>query len=370
MDIEGAAYGFHVNEDENVIIISYEGPNSQGQEDLYVSVKNGESWSAPQHMGNAINSAGFEIGPFLSKSQDTLFFTSDGFGGEGGADIFYSVKNGGWTSWSAPINLGPKINSPKFDAYFVHSGRDCYWSSNRDNERSDIYHAVILDPPPLAVSCSVVDVSVFEGNDGVFELKLDGGAAPFTYAWSDNAMAGTQEVIVNEAGYEIGVTLSGLATGEYTVTVTDKAGQSAVATCFIEEPPKPLDPVTVVEYENLAFKHIFDYNKNKLSVKRGDLKKFVKEVADQLKDGRPSVTLRITSSASNVPTKTYGTNEKLTQIRAENMKYDLVEYFEKKFPGKVNVVIEENVVAGPEYEDDAINRSKYSPYQFVAIATE
>src|SRR5690606_11298484 len=115
LSIEGDFYGFHVNEEENVIIISHNGPNSLGEEDFYVSTKSGEEWSAPVHMGNIINSVGFEIAPFLSPSQDTLYFSSNGFGGQGNADIFSAVKQGSWTDWSAPINLGDRINSPKFD---------------------------------------------------------------------------------------------------------------------------------------------------------------------------------------------------------------------------------------------------------------
>src|SRR5690606_17000770 len=118
---------------------------------------------------------------------------------------------------------------------------------------------------------------------------------------------------------------------------------------------------------NLEFMHYFDYNKNKLTVKKGDLKQFVKDVEQQLEDGRPSVTINIYSSASYVPTKTYASNEKLSQIRAENMKYDLVNYFDQisTLKGKVNVVIVKAVVQGPEYEKDAVNKDKYRPYQYV-----
>ena len=58
--------------------------------------------------------------PFLSDNDDTLYFSSNGFGGFGDADIFYSLRNGNsWDSWSEPVNLGSVINSPKFDAYFT-----------------------------------------------------------------------------------------------------------------------------------------------------------------------------------------------------------------------------------------------------------
>jgi hypothetical protein len=73
-----------------------------------------------------------------------------------------------------------------------------------------------------------------------------------------------------------------------------------------------------------------------------------------------------------VPTKTYKTNEKLTQIRAENMKYDLIAHFENNdsFKGKVNIVIVTTLVQGPAYVKDFKNKNKYFPYQYVGLKTE
>ncbi len=355
LDIDGEFYGFHVSESGDVIIISYNGPESLGEEDLYVSTKTGNVWSEPIHMGTKVNSAGFEISPYLSSSQDTLFFSSNGMGGEGDADIFYAVKQGSWTNWSTPINLGDRINSPKFDAYFIYTGKYAYWSSNRDAELSDIFMIEILPPPPLTAFCTGVDATAYKGTDGSVDVTVEGGAPPFVFEWSNGAAAED---------------LLGVGKGEYFVKITDQVGQTFTATCFVDEPPMPIDPVLVQNYENYEFKHIFGYNKNKLSVKRGDLKGFVKHIERDLKDGRSSVTIRIVSSASKVPTQTYGTNEKLAQIRAENMKYDLLDHFKKKYADKINVVIERSVVDGPEYQDDAENISKYEPYQFVQLKTE
>lgn len=355
LSITGDFYGFHVNGKEDVIIISYNGPGSLGEEDLYVSLKAGNSWSVPMHMGNAINSTGFEISPFLNASQDTLFFSSNGMGGEGDADIFFSVKQGLWNQWSKPVNLGSLINSPKFDAYFSYSGSQAYWSSNRDSERSEIYMVHIFNPPPLEITCTTKDASEYKGNDGSIDLVVNSGAEPYSYAWSNGAT--TED-------------LQAVGKGDYEITVTDAIGQISMLTCSVDEPPMPIEPVTVTEYENIAMKHQFGYNKAKMAMNHGELKQFVKDIEAQLEDGRTSITIKIVSSASQVPTKTFGTNEKLAQARAENVKYDLVDHFNKKFAGKVNVVIEKTLVDGPMYEDDSANRSKYEPYQFVSLRTE
>jgi hypothetical protein len=358
MDIEGDFYGFHISEDGKVMFISYKGPGTIGEEDIYVSLKSETGWSAPQNIGTDINTTGYEMSPFLSKGMDTLFFSSNGHGGQGDADIFYSVKQGSWTSWGTPVNLGPKINSAKFDACFTYSGNQVYWSSNRESQLSDIYTAYFLPPPPLVASCSSTDASKYQAADGMIDGKVEGGVPPYTYSWSNGSS---------------GEDLISLVKGEYTLTVTDAWGKTATTTCSVNEPgPLELPVVTATTYKNLEFMHYFDYNKNKLSVDKGDLKRFVKEIEQQLKDGRPSITINIYSSASHVPTKTYESNEKLTQIRAENMKYDLVAHFEGKdqFKGKVNVVIVSAIVDGPEYVKDAVDTKKYKPYQFVGLKTE
>jgi hypothetical protein len=358
LDIEGDYYGFHISEDESVLLISYQGPGTVGEEDIYVSLRSGESWSAPMNIGSVINTPGFEMSPFLSKGKDTLFFSSNGHGGYGDADIFYSVRGNSWTDWSKPVNLGSKINSSKFDVCFSYSGNQVYWSSNRDTEKSDIYTAYLVFPPPIELSCSATNATFYQGSNGRIDLDLKGGAAPFTYAWSNGS---TEKNLV------------GVVKGEYSVVVTDSYGQTAIATCMVDEPaPVVFEPVDVSTWKNLEFMHYFDYNKNKLTVSRGDLKKFVKEVEAQLKDGREKITINVYSSASKVPTKTYETNENLTQIRAENMKYDLSTYFEskKEFAGKVNVVIVSAIVDGPDYTGDAKDVKKYRPYQFVGLKTE
>ncbi|MBI1836773.1 MAG: OmpA family protein [Flavobacteriia bacterium] len=223
LDIEGEYYGFHVNENESVIIISYKGPNSLGEEDLYYSKKDNGTWSNPIHMGNVINTPGFEISPFLTKGLDTLFFSSNGLGGEGDGDIFFAVRlDDSFTNWSAPKNLGNKINSPKFDAYFSITASTLYWSSNRDGEKSDIYTTTIIPRPKLFASAVGTDVTVYKGSDGKIDLTPKDGVGPYSYKWSNGD---TVEDPIN------------LVKGEYTVTVTDAINQTVDVTVFINEPP-------------------------------------------------------------------------------------------------------------------------------------
>jgi WD40-like Beta Propeller Repeat len=135
--------GFYMNPSFTILLMSMVKEDSFGKEDLYVSLKDSLGrWSNPINLGSTINTDGFEIAPFLSADEKKLYFTSDGHKGLGNADIFVAERlHDSWTTWSRPKNLGDKINSPKFDAYFSIHDSTCFFTSNRASTFSDIYQA-------------------------------------------------------------------------------------------------------------------------------------------------------------------------------------------------------------------------------------
>jgi len=157
--------GSYMNSTYDVLIISMEGKDSMGEEDLYVSFLTEKGkWSKPKSLGATINSAGFEISPFLSEDKRTLFFSTNGRIGYGDADIYMSQRlYDSWEVWSTPVNLGPNINSDKFDAYFSLRDSSAYYVSNKEEELSDIYTSKI--------SNEVVDYSQQQVNEIVKEAE-------------------------------------------------------------------------------------------------------------------------------------------------------------------------------------------------------
>lgn len=126
--------------------------------DLYVCLKlNDHEWSQPINLGSTINSAGNETSPFLSADGTTLYFATDGRPGYGDQDIFFSTRRGsGWTDWTAPVNLGPAVNTPGFEAYYtVPASHDyAYFVSNDGNQKDDIWRIRLHDdvkPKPVTL---------------------------------------------------------------------------------------------------------------------------------------------------------------------------------------------------------------------------
>ncbi len=139
--------GAYVSPDMKVIIFSMNGEESRGNEDLYISLKNAKGeWSKPRNLGSTINTSGFEMAPFLSPDKRRLYFSSNGHPGYGNADIFYSDRlYESWEVWSAPKNLGLKINSPAFESFFsIYHDTVAFFSSNRNRDLSDIYRVAVF----------------------------------------------------------------------------------------------------------------------------------------------------------------------------------------------------------------------------------
>jgi outer membrane protein OmpA-like peptidoglycan-associated protein len=179
--LEGDHFGFYVNPQETVILMSYQGKNSLGEEDLYVSLKQEDgSWGEPIHMGSVINSSGYEMSPFLSEDGYSIFFSSNGHGGYGDADIFVCFRlDETWKNWSKPQNLGDKVNSSSFDAYFIMSQNEAYFASNREGGAAEVYKILPIVPeviPEVAIEPVKKDESALPVNTSnkkiPFETKI------------------------------------------------------------------------------------------------------------------------------------------------------------------------------------------------------
>lgn len=119
-----------------VLISSVERPDSHGDLDLYVSfLKDSLTFSKPVNMGGVINTFGSETTPFIAADGKTMYFSSNGHPGYGKNDIFLSHRlDDTWTNWSKPENLGPEINTRKWDAYYTipASGEKAYMVVAKD----------------------------------------------------------------------------------------------------------------------------------------------------------------------------------------------------------------------------------------------
>ena len=69
------------------------------------------NWSAPVNLGPVVNTGFAEISPSISKDGLSLYFFSDRLGGFGGNDIWVTERVSVDAPWGPPQNLGPTINT-------------------------------------------------------------------------------------------------------------------------------------------------------------------------------------------------------------------------------------------------------------------
>lgn len=162
-DINSDAWETHVtvSADGNTLYYTSNRDGGQGGRDIYRCVKlpNGD-WSKSLNIGEKINTEWEEDSPFLSPDGKTLYFSSQGHNSMGGFDIFYSTL-GEDGEWSTPENIGYPVNTVDDDIFFVPTanGKRAYYASRKEDGfgLKDIY---VIDMPDSPVES---DLSVLKG---------------------------------------------------------------------------------------------------------------------------------------------------------------------------------------------------------------
>lgn len=133
---------YFLTNDMKTIVMSVERKDSQGDRDLYVIfLEEDGSWSQPKNLGSQLNSAVEESSPFLAADGKTMFFSSKGFSGYGGYDVYLSRRlDDTWENWSEPENLGAGFNSREDDIFFNFTENDTYAYFTRGTQtNTDIF---------------------------------------------------------------------------------------------------------------------------------------------------------------------------------------------------------------------------------------
>jgi len=174
------------------LLMSVEREDTQGSRDLYVSFeKDDGKWTKPLNLGKSVNSVGEETAPFLASDDKTLYFSSNGFSGYGGSDVFMTKRlDETWTNWSPVENLGPDINTKLDDLFFniPSTSEYAYYSRGVTVDNSDIFRVkmpMFMTPDPIViVRGKLVDSKTGQpiGAKIIYERLSDGKEVGSTYS--------------------------------------------------------------------------------------------------------------------------------------------------------------------------------------------
>ena len=107
--------------------------------DIYESRMGLDDWETATKLGSNINSEYNETSATITLDDKVLYFSSDRPGGFGGKDIYKVLRlpNG---KWSKAINLGPTVNTPyDEDAPFIHTDKVTLYFSSKGHQNMGGY---------------------------------------------------------------------------------------------------------------------------------------------------------------------------------------------------------------------------------------
>ena len=207
------------------------------------------SWTGPDGaMGTGTSITGLPVGTYSLQVTDTLGCTTDasvsidgplalsgiiltsddGFGNQvscsgGDGSIDLQVQGGvpGYSfDWNGPAGFASAtedLNGLNAGSYTlgVTDANGCTWDT-----------AVVLNAPnALGTSVSVTPNPCPGALDGAIDLNVQGGVGPFTYSWNGPGISGLDQQDLN-----------GLASGSYSVVVTDAAGCTTITDVSVSGP--------------------------------------------------------------------------------------------------------------------------------------
>jgi WD40-like Beta Propeller Repeat len=404
----------HVSPDGQSMFFVSDRPGGFGGRDIYLVRKLPDgAWSKPMNLGPNVNSKYDEESPFVAIDNKTLYFSSNGDKSMGGFDVFVAVKDAEGI-WSSGINLGSPLNSCGDDLFYTTTidGLTGYLTSWRAEGKGnkDIYEikndyqglnniavlkgeVITLNDAPLpedvamTINClncgNEISRTVFPRlRDGTFFSALEpcrqyeiiyhyaGGKTEFYRETIETSCEKAYQEINRKIYLDV-EKMKVVPKDPEIIAVVPKEDPKVTP----KEDPKvtPKEDPKDKKFTNPEYKNTFGYNENDKNFRRGDLVGFVAEIEKQMKEGRPTITLEIFSSASKVTTATFKNNQVLAETRANNMKAELTKLLETSpdLAKRINIVIVSASVNGPEYtkgsKDDV---QRYYPFQYVIVKTK
>ncbi|MDF9795780.1 OOP family OmpA-OmpF porin [Catalinimonas alkaloidigena] len=209
---------YFLSNDQRYLLMAVERDDTYGGLDLYISFKQGSnSWTQPINLGNQINTPDIESSPFIAADDSTLFFSSRGYSGFGGEDVYVSYRlDDSWQNWSEPKNLGSDINSSRDDTFFNIGLNEEYAYLTRGKiDQADLYRVTmpIFTKPAvpanqylvqglvynvknnMPVDAEIIITPISQGEDNIAEQSQEDGNYSITLT------PGEYEISARKEGY-------------------------------------------------------------------------------------------------------------------------------------------------------------------------
>jgi outer membrane protein OmpA-like peptidoglycan-associated protein len=307
---------------EIVYFVSNRKDGSRGGNDIWYFIynKKKKTYREPKNVGTKINTSKEEMSPFFDQETHTLYFSSEGWAGLGGHDVYKSV--GDQKKWTIPENLGKPINSGADDIFYTVSKNreEGFFVSNREGGNAlknstccdDIYQYKHTEYIHLNLIGNVTEMfdSVVVGTlkDAVIEVYIkDVSGEKILVKTSSTDQNGKYDVGL-EAGkdYVIVARKDGFINSSQDLSTRNiSTTQTLQADFTVNKLPKGPVRIKNIQYE---------FDRSELTA---NSKTIIDTTIYKLLIENPKITVELSSHTDSKGADTY--NQKLSQKRAESV---------------------------------------------------
>jgi tetratricopeptide (TPR) repeat protein len=386
--------------DGRTMYFSSKGHNSMGGFDVFTTeLKDDGVWTEPVNIGYPLNTVDDDVFFVTTADGRRGYFSSDKNGGYGEKDIYFvdfpeNMEAEGLTVLKGFIIPPPGETLPPSTVLYVTDKATGEVKMYKPRQRDGVYVAILPPCKEYNLDYRVNDKTVHtedifvECESAYQEINKEIYLNPVSLAGPASildlpkgAPPGSKEKGDQAPGAGAGADKSGNYVGKDGV-LYDKDGKP-VKTDQTGKPDKTGKEaaLTDAQLKEMAGKHVmpnakyveeyakyYAYNVKDIDQGEAEWKRFVDAVVGVMeKDGTARIVIE--ASASNVPTRTYGTNEKLSNLRLEAARQRLLEAVTARGKDSSKLLLEavNHLVQGPRYTGDFQNTEKYGKFQYVKL---
>ena len=246
--------------DGNTLYFTSDRKGGYGGLDIYVARRkaNGE-WGEAKNLGPTINTSSDERAPYIHPDGKTLFFSTKGYPGLGGFDIFSSQLTE-FGTWTFPENLGYPINTADDDVFYVLAadGQHAYYSSTNEEGfgRSDIYMIGLKQAEKTKITIMTGKIYICRGElPEVSITVMDAKTGEVVGIYAPNSKTGKFLFVLNKGGkYNVVFEVNGdVILTEKLVVPEDAAYQQLYKVIEIPvDPPCEEEELAIMEEQEFA----------------------------------------------------------------------------------------------------------------------